>query len=111
MDANKRLDQIDARLEEIMNLLRGLQQASPGPAQSPGDVLSLDEAARYLGLAPRTLCNRKAGTASIPRYSDRPVLFLRGNLDQFKRSRVESKARRSQQPARTLKLIRRKKTA
>lgn len=110
MSIKERLDEIDARLAEITNLLRAQQQAQP-PAASPGDVLSLEDAARYLGLAPRTLRNRKAGTASIPRYSDRPVKFLRANLDGFKRARVESKARRDQQPARTLSLLRRKRSA
>lgn len=107
MGIKERFDEINRRLDEIARLL---QTRQPAP-NATLEVLSLTAAASYLGVAPRTLRNRKAGTGAIPRYSDRPVQFLRANLDQFKRARVERNARRSQEPARKLSLIRRKKTA
>lgn len=113
MDIEKRFDELEARIDELLNLIREREQTeAPRPA-SPGEVMGLDEAAKYLGMSPRTLRDRKAGTADIPRYNDRPVQFLRANLDAFKRLRVESSSRRSQGPARSLCLVRRnrKRTA
>ncbi len=110
MTIREEFNELRAELREIKDILLA-RQTTRQPAESPNDVLSLEEAARYVGLQPRTLRTGKAGTASIPRYSDRPVKFLRASLDAFKRARVERNARRGQEPKRPLSLVRRKKTA
>ncbi len=112
MNIEERFDRLEARIAELADLLRAAQmQQQPPPAPTPGEVVSLDDAARYLGIRSRTLRDRKGGTAGIPRYRDRPVQFLRASLDQFKRARVEDAARRGQEPTRRLSLIRRRKSA
>lgn len=74
-------------LRAIRQLLE--QQARTAPRSVAGDILSLAEAAAYIGVAPMTLRAGKAGTSSIARYSNRPVQFLRASLDGFKRGRIE----------------------
>jgi hypothetical protein len=79
---------------ELQHMRRLVEQAlTPAARPAPGDVLNLAAAADVLGIRPRTLRDGKAGTSSIPRYSDRPVQFLRASLDEFKRNRME-RARR-----------------
>lgn len=116
----KRLDDIErqlvemrteqtAKLEAIEQMLvemRTGRRLSPGP--QPGDVLTLEEAARHLGVAAYTLRRGKAGTDVIPRFSDRPVQFLRSSLDRFKRDRAERAAAKLRRGAKRSGLIRRK---
>ncbi len=101
----ERLERIEHLLVEILDRL---EQAC-APPRTPGDVLSLNDAAEYVGVKPSTLRDGKAGTKGIPRFRDRPVQFLRASLDQFEMARVEREARRMQESTRPRGLIRRRK--
>jgi transposase len=98
-------EKLDALINEIADLRRLLEGRAVA-RHSPQDVLSLDEAAVYVGVAASTLRDGKAGTRAIPRLRDRPVQFLRGSLDEFKRARVEREVRRMK--PRRMSLVRRK---
>ena len=109
----KQMEAVRETLATVLAELREMRATlSPAPSRpSAGDVLSLEEAAEYIGVRPRTLRERQAGTQTIPRYSDRPVQFVRSSLDHFKRARVEREAALMRPPARPRGLIRRKPRA
>ncbi|HEX8071059.1 MAG TPA: hypothetical protein VF546_13975 [Pyrinomonadaceae bacterium] len=70
-----------------------------------GDVLCLVCAARAVGVAPRTLQARKAGTETLPRFSDRPTTYLRADINRFVRTRAQA---RQDESARRISLVRRR---
>lgn len=87
-------------LEQVASLRRLVEERLSAPPPSPLDLLTLDEAAAVLRVAPRTLREGTAGTHVIPRQSDRPLLYLRGDLDRFVRDRAEAQHRAQQRAAR-----------
>jgi hypothetical protein len=105
----QKLDAVLAGLERLTRLVEAALTPAARPA--PGDVLNLKAAAEYIGLAAETLRRGLAGTSTIPRYSDRPVQFLRQSLDNFKRERIERERAALRPPARRKGLIRRSRKA
>jgi len=97
MTTDDRLARIEHDIAELRDILTSALKASAAP--SPLDVLTLDEAARYIGVASYTLRTGKAGTRSIPRHTSRPVQFLRASLDQWKRGAHERELRKLQPKA------------
>jgi hypothetical protein len=113
MMTDEQFELLRAEIRAGFSALHRLIEASAAPAArpAPGDVLKLKAAAEYIGFAPETLREGRAGTSTIPRYSDRPVQFLRGSLDDFKRKRIEREHVRLRGPARRKGLIRRSRKA
>ena len=99
-------EQVRTMREQMDELLR---LVSPPPSERPDDLLNCEEAAKLLRVAPETLRRRKAGTGSIPRHSDKPVMFRRAEVERFLRAR-SSAAPPREKPAR-ISLVRRKRKA
>ena len=102
-----RIARLEAKLEEIHSELRGLRALMERAATSD-PVVTLEEAAAQLLVAPSTLRRGLAGTHSIPRHSDRPVTFLQSRLDQFKRENTRRRAEAKNVRTR-ISLVRRRK--
>jgi len=71
-------------------------------------VVTLEEAATQLCVAPETLRRGLAGTHAIPRHSDRPVTFLQSRLDQYKRENSRRRAE-AKDTRKRISLVRRRK--
>jgi hypothetical protein len=75
-DKNSTDEKLDALRTEVRAMrdelreLRALVESrlSASPREKPGDVLSLKDAAREIGVQPSTLRDGGAGTSSIPRF-------------------------------------------
>jgi hypothetical protein len=100
------LEELRAMRERMDELLR---LVSPPPSERPDDLLACEEAAHLLRVAPDTLRRGKAGTASIPRHSDRPVMFRRAEVERFLRERGRKGERREK--SQRISLVRRKRKA
>ena len=57
--------------------------------ESDDDLLSAAEVAQMVGVAERTLLERKAGTATLPRQPGRPARYRRGDVREWLRARAE----------------------
>jgi hypothetical protein len=88
-------DALKAKLDEILAEVRSLRALIEQPNLPPiseraDDLVDAHYVAARLRLSVRTVRAGKAGTKALVRQSNRPITYLRGDVDKFIRSRGES---------------------
>lgn len=79
------------------------------PDEHPDDLVDARYVARRAGCSASSVRHRAAGTGEIPRVSDDPLRFRRGDVDDWLARKIEaSRERQRKKPPVRISLVRRK---
>lgn len=80
----------------------------PVPDERPDDLVGADYVARRAGCTASSVRHRAAGTGEIPRVSDDPLRFRRGDVHDWLEKRINAARAKSEKKPGHISLVRRK---